>query len=105
MMKVTTLIPTRRNDGSEVSRDELNGIVGLFYAAFGACTLDGTTQGYWVNDGTLYQDECMKLFVACEESQLATAEQIVRDIGRQLGQLAMYLEVDRSSEVRILRID
>ncbi len=102
-MKFTTLIPVCRNDGSKVSRREMAGIFQRFYGRFGACTVEGPMQGYWMDGGTLYQDECHKLIVACDEGDLADAEQLVRDIGRQLGQLAMYFEVDRTSEVRILR--
>ena len=104
-MKFTTLIPVRRNDGSKVSRRDITAIFQRFYVRFGACTVEGPTQGYWMDGGTLYQDECHKLIVACDEGDLADAEQLVRDIGRQLGQLAMYFEIDRTSDIRILRID
>ena len=79
-MKVTTWIPTRRNDGSEVSREELNGIFGLFYAALEPARWTGRLKVI----GRLepYQDNCIKLFVACEESQLARAEEIVRNASR-----------------------
>jgi len=104
-MKFTTLIPTTRNDGSPVDAAELNGIYQRFYSVFGACTLEGTTQGFWMDGGTLYQDICVKLVVSCDELMLETAEALIREIGQQLGQLAMYLEVDRNADIRILRIE
>lgn len=55
-----------------------------------------------MDGGRLYQDECLKVTVACTSDRLAAAEQMVRDIGRQLGQLAMYFEIDESAEIRIL---
>lgn len=103
-MKITTLIPVTRNDGSAVSQSELDGILRLFWSTFGALTVDGRTQGYWLDNGTLYQDECLKVVIAIDDHRLPEAEQIIHNVGRQLGQLAMYLEVDHAAEVRIIRI-
>lgn len=103
-MKVTTLVPTHRNDGSAVAADELQAILQRFWVAFGGCTVDGRTEGYWVDGGRMYSDECLKVFVVVTEAQLPEVESLVREIGQQLGQLAMYLEVDRTSEVRIMEI-
>jgi hypothetical protein len=105
VVKFTTLIPVTRNDGSPVDAVELQAILQRFWLTFGACTVDGRTQGYWVDAGQLYQDECLKIVVACDTGRLPEAEDLVREVGRELGQLAMYFEVDRTSEVRILRIE
>ncbi len=104
-MKFTTLIPTTRNDGSPVTTSELKTILDCFWAAFGACTVEGKTDGYWVDGGTPFQDECLKVVVSCENDRLAEAESLVRDVGKQLGQLAMYFEVQYFDGVRIIRCD
>lgn len=104
-MKITVLIPTTRNDGSAVSETEQDGIVRLFWTNFGAASVDGRVSGYWVNDGTLYLDDSLKLFVVCDESQLDACLTIVKAVGKQLGQLAMYVEIDRHTDVRIIDID
>jgi len=103
-MKATTLIPVRRNDGSQVDSAELRKIIRRFVAAFGGCTVEGRTQGYWVDDATVYEDECLKVVVICDAARRPELEAIVRDIGLQLGQLAMHLEIDNTTEVQIMRI-
>lgn len=104
-MKFTTLIPTTRNDGTPVSEQEIQGIVARFWQAFGACTTEGPINGYWTNDGTLYLDICVKLFVASDADVTAEFIAIVTEIGKQLGQLAMYVEIDRNVDVTIIKIE
>jgi regulator of RNase E activity RraB len=103
-MKATTLIPVRRNDGSPVPADEIEDIIQRFVSTFGGCTVDGRTKGYWVDNATVYEDECLKVVVVCDAIRRPELEALVRDIGLQLGQLAMYLEIDNSTEVQIMRI-
>ncbi len=104
-MKFTTLIPTRRNDGSKVKPSELVGLINKLFHAFGAYTIEGKVKGVWMDEGKTYHDECLKIVIACEEDKLELAQRLVIEIGRQLGQLAMYFEIDRTSEVRNLRIE
>lgn len=103
-MKATTLIPVRRNDGSPVPAEEMEDIIQRFTVTFGGCTVDGRTKGYWIDNATVYEDECLKVVVVCDAARRPELEAIVRDIGRQLGQLAMYLEFDTTTEVQIMRI-
>lgn len=106
-MKWTTLIPTRRNDGSRVSRREMREIQTSIWAAFGGASFDGPVAGHWIDtaDGRHYQDECIRATVVCENERLAEAEQLVRVIGDRLGQKAMYFEVQYFDGVRFVRIE
>ena len=52
LMKFTTLIPRRRNDGSRVSKDEMNSIVTELENHFGGLTREGTVIGHWVDSPT-----------------------------------------------------
>ncbi|HLQ44605.1 MAG TPA: hypothetical protein VK137_07750 [Planctomycetaceae bacterium] len=106
-MKFTTLIPRRRNDGSRVSKDEMNSIVTELQNHFGGLTREGTVIGHWVDsaDGKVYVDESLKVCVACDNRRLEEARQFVTEIGRRLGQKAMFFEVQYYDGVQILEID
>lgn len=105
-MRFTTIIPIRRNSGSKVSQAELQGIYDRLTARFGGMTQEGRTRGQWIDpkDGRLYRDEGWKVSVVCDNEQLADAESVVRKIGKQLGQKAMYFEVRDFDGVRFLQI-
>jgi len=101
-----TLIPTRRNDGSAVSEAEQNAILTDLWNRFGGVTKEGLVEGHWIDtsDGKHYQDQSIKILVACESSRLREAEETVIEIGRQLDQRAMYFEVRYFDGVRFLDV-
>lgn len=102
-MKVTTLIPTTLNDGTPVSESQLQGYVSLFAAVCGGVTTEGMVNGHWVNDaGILFHDVCIKLFVIVSDEQVEEVEALVRRIGKELLQEAMYFELDPSVQVKII---
>src|SRR5690606_34592258 len=91
--KVTTMLPLRRNDGSEVGTDEMEGIIDRLTRAFGGITLEGPVRGRWIGKERAYDEQNLKAVIAMEDGQVPMAEAIVREIGRQLGQEVMYFEV------------
>ncbi|HJT36375.1 MAG TPA: hypothetical protein VJ783_30410 [Pirellulales bacterium] len=105
-MRFTTIIPIRRNKGPKVGAAELQAIYDMLTAKFGGMTQEGQTQGQWIDlkDGKIYRDHGRKVTVVCDNERLVEAESIVRKIGRQLGQKAMYFEVRDFDGVRFLRI-
>jgi hypothetical protein len=104
-MVFLTTIPTRRNDGSRVSQAELAGITKSLYDRFGGCTVQPGVTGHWIEAGRHYQDDNLLVTVACDSDRLAEAETVVRQIGRQLEQKAMWFEVRYFDGPRILRIE
>ena len=57
----------------------------------------------WLDEGgTLYRDTCRKLFVKCDNSRVAEVNDIVKAIGRRLGQKAMWIEFDFTDNARII---
>lgn len=104
-MKFITLIPTERNDGSVVSSVEMQAILQRFWQEFGGSTVDGPVDGHWIDRGTVYQDQCWRVTVSCDNDKLDQARQLVMEIGRQLGQLAMYFEVQYYDGIQILKIE
>lgn len=105
-MNFVTLVPMARNDGSEISAAELNAILAGLWQSFGGCTIEGDVVGHWVDtrDGKHYVDRSMRVSIACDNSRLADAERAVLEIGRQLGQEAMYFEVRYFDGVRFLTV-
>lgn len=103
-MKFITMIPTTRNDGSVVSDTEMQDICYQFHAEFGGSQVEGLVSGYWVDGGKVYEDQCLRVTVSCDNSQLEQAKQLVLTIGRRLGQLAMYFEVIYYDGVQILKV-
>lgn len=106
-MKVTTLIPLRRNDGSKVSTRELNAILRRLWTKFEGVTREGRTHGEWIDpkDGKRYRDICEKVVIETDRSRLAEITDEIKNIGRSLGQKAMYLEIQYFDGVQFLRTD
>ncbi len=103
-MKFTTLIPLQYNDGTPVSESELQNIQSEFWTKYGGATVEGVVQGYWLDDGILYQDECLKIVVSCDNERLEEVQQHLIQLGKRLKQEAMYFEVQYLDGVRILKI-
>lgn len=106
-MKITTLIPIKRSDGRRLSLRERAQIVASFWQRFGGSTIEGKTQGDWVDpdDGTHYRDECWKLVVVTTPDRWPEVEELIVEVGRELGQKAMYVEVQYFDGVKILRTE
>jgi hypothetical protein len=108
-MKITVLIPTCRNDGTKIDDLEMDGIRQGIWGTFGGSTNEGIAEGDWIDQATgqHYRDLCLKIAVHCETTteNLVTAEGLIREIGKQLGQKAMWFELQYFDGVRILKID
>jgi hypothetical protein len=106
-MVFVTLIPVRRNDGSAVSGAEQQDIIRGLWRQFGGVTIEGQVTGHWIDDadGRHYQDDSLKVSVLCDTGRLPEAESVVREIGRRLGQRAMWFEVRYADGVRIIDVE
>jgi hypothetical protein len=105
-MKFTTLIPTTRNDGTEVPPKSLQRLINSLWRPFGGATEEGPVRGHWIDeDGTEFSDVCIKVSIECDRSRLAEAVRAVKRLGRKLGQRAMYFEVTGYDGVQILRLE
>ena len=104
-MKCTTLIPMNGNDGKPVAEEVTEEVLAMVWEKFPDTTIDGQTQGRWEHEGTVYQDNCFKLVIACHNDRLFEVLELVKKIGKRLGQKAMYLEIQYYDGVRIISID
>jgi len=104
-VKFTTLIPTTRNDGSAVRPSVLARLINSLWRPFGGMTNEGLVTGHLMDvDDAEFQDVCVKVSIECDRGRLHEAIKAVRQIGRKLGQRAMYFEVSGYDGVQILRI-
>jgi len=99
-MLVITRIPTHRNDGSKISQRERRAILNRVRDQFRGYSLEGPFQGAWVaDDGRTYEDTSYRLEVLIAPERLSEARELFMEIGRQLGQRAIYFEVRDEGEI------
>jgi hypothetical protein len=99
-MLVITRIPTQRNDGSKISRREQRAILTRVRDEFGGYTLEGPFQGAWVaDDGGVYAETSYRLEVLVPPERINEARELFMDVGRLLGQKAIYFEVRDGGEI------
>ncbi len=106
LVKFTTLLPLRFNDGREVPAEQIDRILDDFTFQFGGCSDEGITKGQWLDpkDQTLYRDASRHVTVSCDNRLLGEAQQAVLRIGKELGQRAMYFEVRDYDGIQILEV-
>lgn len=101
-----TRIPTHDNDGREFPAETLQAILADVAAQFGGCSLDGPGRGLWIgDDGRVYDEPSYELSVSCPREQFVEARGMVIEIGRRLGQLAMFFEVRYFDGTEIIDIE
>lgn len=107
MQAFTTLIPLARNDGTPIRQAEIDEILLEVWELLGGLSTEGTVEGYWLDrtDARLYRDVCLKFTAICPKGKLAEAEELVRGIGRRLGQKAVYFEVRSYDRDPILSVE
>jgi hypothetical protein len=98
-MLVVTRIPTHRNDGSKIGQRERRAILSRIRDNFGGYSLEGPFQGVWVaDDGQTYEETSYRREVVVPAERVKEARELFMDIGRQLGQRAIYFEVREGGE-------
>ena len=99
-MIVITRIPTHRNDGSRVSRRQRRELLNIVRDAFGGYSLEGPFFGAWTaDDGRVYEETSYRLEVLIDPGRLQEARELFAEIGRRLGQRAIYFEVREGGEI------
>ena len=104
-MKLTVHIPQTLNDGSPVSAELLSSISERLFQLFGGMTSEGIVNGIWTDAGIVYRDACERLFVVGDNVLLPEAIELIKTIGRELEQKAMYIEVEFYDGPQIITID
>jgi hypothetical protein len=106
MMLIITLIPTNYNDGQRIPIQVFRRFEDKLIEIAGAFSIDGITAGGWMDNNELYRDRSRKYMIAvANNKKLKEIRQAVIEIGRELGQKAMYFEIKRDAEIEIITID
>ncbi len=99
-MIVVTRIPTHRNDGSKVSRREMRKILERVYDIFRGYSLEGPYPGAWAgDDGKRYEETSYRLEIVIAPERLEEARALCVEIGKRLGQRAIYFEKREGGEI------
>jgi hypothetical protein len=99
-MIAVTRIPTHRNDGSEVTEQELKRILRQVRRKFHGYSLEGPHPGAWVaSNGDVYEEESYKLEVVVPRHRVAEVRKHFMKVGKQLGQRAIFFEVREGGEI------
>ena len=73
-MKFTTLIPTSRNDGTDVDPAALNRFIYQLWRPFRGVTKEGRVTGHWIDDDDMeFTDICEKVSIECDRTRLPGA--------------------------------
>jgi hypothetical protein len=102
VVKAVFLLPVQDNDGSDLTA-AIDEVRNRLFALFGGWTLEGSVSGsFRMPDGSEKIDVCAKHMVFLDESRLPELEQVLRDFKAKTTQAAIYLEVQRDAEIRLL---
>ena len=104
---LVTLIPLTRNDGRPVPEVEQEAILGRLIATFGKLTIEGTVTGVWLDTESkkTYRDQSLKIVLGCSWDRVGELQTMLREIGKQLGQKEMYVELRSGTGIHTLRCD
>ncbi len=103
-MKFTVLIPVADNSGKKFPVNQLRAIFDRFGFQFGGQSVEGPVDGMWCDDGVVFHEQSYKITVVTDAERIDEARDLVREIGRDLGQVAMYFEVVNEDGVEFLRM-
>jgi hypothetical protein len=101
MVKVIAIIPLNYNDGRDVPDEIFKEFEDQLIEIAGGYTLEGIVEGGWKDGDTVYRDRSKKYSIVTESTE--DIKDLVLQVGKQLEQKAMYLEII-SSQVEILEI-
>jgi hypothetical protein len=101
-VKALFYLPLKDLDGRDLAA-EIDQIEDELYVRFAGWTCQGYVKGaYQMADGTQSLDESAAYFVMIEEARVSEIEAILRDFKDQTLQEAIYLEIQRDIDIRLL---
>lgn len=102
-VKALFYLPITDNDGRDL-RDEIEEAREEVYNRFEAWSFVGYVRGAWrMMDGEQAIDESHAYVIVLEESRLSELEEVLLAFKQKTMQEAMYLEIQRNIEVRLLK--
>jgi hypothetical protein len=103
--EATLYLPAAANDGRPFSEEVWQGAVAVLVDRFGGATLAGEQEGWWLDrDRRLRREPVRPLVVSFERDRLAEFRDLVREVGRRLGQEEVYVRLEEP-RVETFRIE
>ena len=91
--KFILLIPLKYNDGRKVPKKVIVDFKEKLFVLGGGFTEAGTVEGaYRMEDGKKQIDHSLQIWIGLKEEFIPELEQVVGELGSELGQESMYLE-------------
>lgn len=101
-VKATFYLPLYDNDGRSLAA-EISSVEDQCYEAFGAWTAAGFFKGAWrMKSGYQKVDACAVYVIVVDEEQISAVENILREFKSHTSQEAIYLEIDRDVDLRLI---
>lgn len=92
--EATVFLPTVDHSGKKVEEAVWDEALTTLIQPFGGATLTDQHQGYWVSSKLGLQRESVQMVViSFELNQQEKFEEVVKKVGKQLGQEAVYFQV------------
>ncbi len=102
MVKATFLLLVEDNDGRDLG-EQIDAAVDLVYHAFGGWTWEGTvTAAFRMPDGTQKTDSSERYMVFFDSGRIGELEVILRRFKAATTQEAIFLEIQREVDIRLL---
>ena len=101
-MKITTLLPLSDNHGQSFPEEVIENLLRSLTLQFHGCSTDGQVKGRSIDFGIEHKDVSLRVTIVCNKERLEEIRQRIIEIGRELGQMAMYFEVRDYDGVQIL---
>ncbi len=93
LSKYLLLIPLRYNDGELIPQEVVEELEHELFTLGNGYTIGGLRKGaYKMADGQKVIDETVEYWVVIPDDKFEELRQLMAELGRQLGQEAMYLE-------------
>ncbi len=93
--EATIYLPLEDNHGKRFAPEVWDGALNLLVAEFGGATLGPEQKGCWLDARREVKREPIQLVVVSfEQDRLNTFQEVVRKVGRQLRQEAMYVRYE-----------
>jgi hypothetical protein len=102
--EASVYLPLADNQGKRFPEADLQAALTLIVRRFGGATFGEEWDGYWLNDQQRLQREPVRrLIVSFERHRLGEFRQVLRDVGRRLGQKVVYFRLEEP-RVELLQV-
>jgi hypothetical protein len=102
--QATLFLPTVDNTGRHFTEEEWRTALMLLTREFGGLTHGPEYEGWWQDaQGALHREPVRVLLVTFDRDRLPAFRRTVREVGRRLGQEAMYFRLEEA-HVEVLQV-